>query len=159
MKHKIEFSEKLPRIENVFDAVSKCGDFNPASPARSTIPDSTFNFENNGPAGSQIFETSLHQLYDNLRISENSNFSIMPHQLVQNQDLGQSDFVEFSPVYQGVSSEMLKFHQNLEEQNIIQRTSEITSVYEVRFPFWFGSDAFSYRNSKWGISKNTIIET
>lgn len=134
MKQNIEFSEKLPRIEKVFNAVGNFGDFNLASPSRSTIPDTTYNFECNGPAGSQIFEARLHQLNQTLRISENSNFSIMPHQLAENKDLGQSDFAEFSPVTGGTSNDLLKFAQNLEERNVLQKTSEITSVYEVRFP-------------------------
>jgi len=129
-KASFDLSEKLPRIEKVFEEVSNFAEFSPAGSSKSTLPDSCYSFEQQTPATSQIFESRLHQLYKNLHSLEDSSKCVTSLQNFPKREFRQNTFVESTPGCDGVNSDMLAYHNALQEGDIIKKASEITTQYE-----------------------------
>uniref|UniRef100_A0A7S3K8K7 Uncharacterized protein n=1 Tax=Euplotes crassus TaxID=5936 RepID=A0A7S3K8K7_EUPCR len=126
-----EFSErKLPRIERVFGAVYESANIVPASPSRSTIPESTCSFEQQGPANSKVFQDRLHQLYTNLNSMENSDVYRNTLQATSNQEIVDFPTGVFNPRSETKKTDAFGLYIPLEGQNMLKKTSEVTIQYE-----------------------------
>jgi len=112
--------EKLPRIEKVFDAIHHSADVNARSPSRSTLAETSYNFDDQTPANNPLFETRLCQLYQNLYGAHQENRIFTTD---YNQPLPVPTYLD--------SKEVSETQAHFESDTVVRQSSEITVQYEV----------------------------